>query len=71
MMDDGSVWESGMREGILLLNAVGFVDDFCSHTVLLIRRDAENGIYYREGIIDLQKREWEAANPSRKNLRLG
>jgi len=71
VMDDGSVWESGMKEGILLLNAVGFIDDFCSHTVLLIRRDAENGIYYREGIIDLQKREWEAANPSRKDLRLG
>lgn len=70
-MDDGSVWESGTKEGILLLAAVGFVDDFESQTVLLFRRDAETGVCYREGIIELQKREWEAAKPSHEKLRLG
>ena len=70
-MDNGSIWESGTKIGVLLLNAVGFIDDFCSHTVLLIRRDVESGICYREGIIELQEREWEAAKPSREDLRLG
>ena len=70
-MDNGSTWQSGTKEGILLLEAVGFVDDFCSHTILLTRRDAESGICYREGIIEMQRREWEAAKPSRQDVRLG
>jgi hypothetical protein len=71
IMDDKSVWESGTKEGILLLAAVGFIDDFKSHTVLLFRRDAETGVCYREGILELQRREWEATKPSREKLRLG
>lgn len=70
-MDDGSTWEEGVKEGFLLLEAYGFIDDFTSHTVFLFRRDAATGICYREGIIDLQRREWEAAKPKTENLRVG
>ena len=70
-MANGSMWEPGTKKGVLLLNAVGFNDNFCSHTVLLIRRDVESGICYTEGSIELQEREWEAAKPSREDLRLG
>ncbi|KAK4959496.1 hypothetical protein LTR10_004301 [Elasticomyces elasticus] len=69
-MDDGTVWKSGDKEGFLLLEALGFVDDFQSHTVLLFRRDAETGLCQREGLVELQRREWEAAETARELLRL-
>jgi hypothetical protein len=69
-MDDESVWDSRTKEGGLLFVAAGFIDDFCSYSVLLIRRETETGLCYREGIIELQQREWKAAAPVRMDMRL-
>jgi hypothetical protein len=48
----------------------GHSDDYRTHYVLLAR-EGDNGVFYREGIMDLQKREWEAANPVMEEVRLG
>ncbi|KAK4222005.1 heterokaryon incompatibility protein-domain-containing protein [Podospora fimiseda] len=70
-MDDGTEWTSGTKEGFLLLEGNGFVEDFRSHFVVLFRRDEETGVCYREGIVELQRREWEAGSPRKETLVLG
>lgn len=68
-MDDGTKWSGGKKKAMLLCYAGGFIDDFKSHIVLLLRE--EDGVCYREGLLKLQRKEWEKANPVMEEIRLG
>ena len=70
-MDDGSLWTEGAKPAIYLHDIGYGGEDYCSYTVLLVKQDDKTGIWYREGIMDLQPREWKAAKGKWEKIRLG
>jgi hypothetical protein len=64
------VWTEGEKKAIHMHSLDLVNQDQLSVTVMIVKYDEEKGVWYREGLVDLQPREWEDARPEMVSLRL-
>ena len=71
ILDSGSTWAGGQKEAISLAVIDDPRPDELKLILVILIRQEDNGICYREGLMRLPEERWLAANPKRKWFRLG